>query len=395
MNHVQGTTNRYPARLLAAMVSSPETHHTDTLSDWLVLHHAPGIGAVTCQRLLAELGSPAAIRNATAGQLQSLGLGPQSIEALHSPDQAQLERELAWQESADNHIISLADSAYPSLLRQTNGPPPVLYAHGNHRLLDSLQLAIVGSRNPTPAGRQTAEDFARHLSQAGLVITSGLATGIDAAGHGGALAAGKPTIAVMGTGLDRVYPARHRDLAHRIAGQGVLVSEFPLGTEPRPGNFPQRNRIISGLSLGTLVVEAAIRSGSLISARCATEQGREVFAIPGSIHNPLARGCHALIRQGAKLVETARDILDELGPMAGAWVDETVTGEPDTDTDETLTLDDEYTQLLDYIGYDQTSIDALVTRSGLTPAEVSSMLLQLELGGHVASSPGGLYNRLK
>ena len=199
----------------------------------------------------------------------------------------------------------------------------------------------------------------------------------------------------MGTGLDRVYPARHRDLAHRIAGQGVLVSEFPLGTEPRPGNFPQRNRIISGLSLGTLVVEAAIRSGSLISARCATEQGREVFAIPGSIHNPLARGCHALIRQGAKLVETARDILDELGPMAGAWAAETVVGEPDTGTDETLTLDDEYTQLLDYIGYDQTSIDALVTRSGLTPAEVSSMLLQLELGGHVASSPGGLYNRLK
>jgi DNA processing protein len=378
------------------MASTAQTQYSDTLTDWLALHHAPGIGAMTCQRLLAELGSPAAIRRAPAGQLQSLGIGSQGIEALHAPDQAQLERALAWQEAPDNHIISLADSAYPALLRQIADPPAVLYAHGNPALLDSLQLALVGSRNPTPVGRQTAEDFARHLSLAGLVITSGLAAGIDAAAHSGALAAGKPTIAVMGTGLDRVYPARHRDLAHRIAAQGVLVSEFPLGTEPRPGNFPQRNRIISGLSLGTLVVEAAIRSGSLISARCATEQGREVFAIPGSIHNPLARGCHTLIRQGAKLVETAQDILDELGPLAGAWASAApAAGESGSIAAESRSLDADYVQLLDYIGYDQTSIDTLVTRSGLTPAEVSSMLLQLELGGHVASSPGGLYNRLK
>ena len=377
------------------MVYKTETHPTGTLSDWLVLHHAPGIGAVTCERLLAELGSPAAIRSSTADRLHSLGLEYRSIEALHAPDLAQLERELAWHESAENHIITLADSSYPSLLRQINDPPAVLYTHGDHELLNSLQLALVGSRNPTPVGRQTAEDFARHLSQAGLVITSGLAAGIDAAGHDGALALGKPTIAVMGTGLDRVYPAHHRDLAHRIAARGVLVSEFPLGTEPRPGNFPQRNRIISGLSLGTLVVEAAVRSGSLISARCATEQGREVFAIPGSIHNPLARGCHALIRQGAKLVETAQDILDELGPMAGAWASETAADETSLQPDEPRELDSEYTQLLEYIGYELTSIDELVTRSGLTPAEVSSMLLQLELGGHVASSTGGLYNRLK
>jgi DNA processing protein len=377
------------------MVSKSEAQPTGTLSDWLVLHHAPGIGAVTCERLLAELGSPAAIRSATANRLHSLGLQTRSIEALHAPDLAQLERELAWHESSDNHIITLADSSYPSLLRQINDPPAVLYTHGDHQLLNSLQLALVGSRNPTPVGRQTAEDFARHLSQAGLVITSGLAAGIDAAGHAGALAVDKPTIAVMGTGLDRVYPARHRDLAHRIAARGVLVSEFPLGTEPRPGNFPQRNRIISGLSLGTLVVEAAVRSGSLISARCATEQGREVFAIPGSIHNPLARGCHALIRQGAKLVETAQDILDELGPMAGAWASETAADETSLQPEEPRELDPEYAQLLEYIGYELTSIDKLVTRSGLTPAEVSSMLLQLELGGHVASSPGGLYNRLK
>ena len=374
---------------------TPQTGQT-TLTDWLALHHAPGIGAATCRRLLEALGNPAAVRRAPAGQLQSLGLAPQAIEALRTPAQAALERELAWQEAADNHIIGLDDRDYPALLRQIPDPPVVIYAHGDISLLDSLQLAVVGSRNPTPAGRQTAEDFARHLSLAGLVITSGLATGIDAAGHEGALKADRPTIAVMGTGLDRVYPARHRDLAHRIAARGVLVSEFPLGTEPRPGNFPQRNRIISGLSLGTLVVEAALRSGSLISARCATDQGREVFAIPGSIHNPLARGCHALIRQGAKLVETAQDILDELGPLAGAWAaaDPREAGSKDSAA-ETWSPDAEYRQLLDCIGYDPTSIDSLVSLSGLTPAEVSSMLLQLELGGYVASSPGGLYNRLK
>ena len=367
-----------------------------TLTDWLALHHAPGIGAATGRRLLEALGNPAAVRRAPAGQLQSLGLAQQAIEALRSPATAPLERELAWQEAADNHIIGLDHRAYPALLRQIPDPPVVIYAHGDISLLDSLQLAIVGSRNPTPAGRQTAGDFARHLSLAGLVITSGLATGIDAASHEGALGADRPTIAVMGTGLDRVYPARHRDLAHRIAARGVLVSEFPLGTEPRPGNFPQRNRIISGLSLGTLVVEAAIRSGSLISARSATEQGREVFAIPGSIHNPLARGCHALIRQGAKLVETAQDILDELGPLAGAWAAaDPLEAADDATAASAWSPDAEYIQLLDSIGYDPTSIDSLVSRSGLTPAEVCSMLLQLELGGYVASSPGGLYNRLK
>jgi DNA processing protein len=377
------------------MVSVPRAPHTGTLSDWLILHHAPGIGAATARRLLSALGEPAAIRSAPGGQLQSLGLRPDGIEALRNPDAAQLEQALAWQEAPDNHIIRLADSKYPALLRQIPDPPLLLYVHGDPDLLDSLQLAVVGSRNPTPSGRQTAEDFARHLSRAGLVITSGLAAGIDAAAHSGALAAGKPTIAVMGTGLDRVYPARHRDLAHRIAEQGALVSEFPLGTEPRPGNFPQRNRIISGLGLGTLVVEAAIRSGSLISARCATEQGREVFAIPGSIHNPLARGCHALIRQGAKLVETAQDILAELGPLAGAWAGATDSQLPDSAPEPAGELDAEYMQLLEYTGFDPTSVDTLVQRSGLTPAEVSSMLLQLELGGHIASSPGGLYNRLK
>jgi DNA processing protein len=256
-----------------------------------------------------------------------------------------------------------------------------------------MQLAMVGSRNPTPGGVRTASDFARHLAHAGLVITSGLALGIDAAGHAGALAAGQPTIAVMGTGLDRVYPGSHRELAHRIAAQGALVSELPIGAQPRPENFPRRNRIISGLSLGTLVVEAAQRSGSLISARCAAEQGREVFAIPGSIHNPLARGCHALIRQGAKLVETAEDVVNELGALALAGTLQEVASP--TPTDAAPRLDPEYAKLLDSIGFDPLPVDVLVATCGLTPAEVSSMLLQLELRGFVASSPGGLYNRLK
>jgi DNA processing protein len=255
-----------------------------------------------------------------------------------------------------------------------------------------MQLAMVGSRNPTPGGVRTATDFAAHLARAGLVITSGLALGIDAASHAGALEAGQPTIAVMGTGLDRVYPGSHRELAHRIAEQGALVSEFPVGSQPRPENFPRRNRIISGLSLGTLVVEAASRSGSLISARCAADQGREVFAIPGSIHNPLARGCHALIRQGAKLVETAGDVVNELGALALAGTLQEVANPAAA---EAPALDPEYATLLDAIGFDPVPVDVLVATCGLTPAEVSSMLLQLELRGFVASSPGGLYNRLK
>jgi DNA processing protein len=223
-----------------------------------------------------------------------------------------------------------------------------------------------------------------------------MALGIDAAGHQGALDAGSPTIAVMGTGLDRVYPARHRDLARHIAVTGALVSEFPPGTPPRAENFPRRNRIISGLSLGTLVVEAAIRSGSLISARYALEQGREVFAIPGSIHNPLARGCHHLIRQGAKLVETAQDIMDELGALASAIPGlDTVPARPPAEPETTQQLAEDYAQLLESIGFENTSVDKLVKTTHLTPAEVSSMLLQLEMNGYIAANPGGFYNRLK
>ncbi|MCK5382549.1 MAG: DNA-processing protein DprA [Gammaproteobacteria bacterium] len=376
-------------------MAGPLTVSADTLSDWLTLYHAPGVGAVTLHRLLESRSNPGDLPQLGTEQLRQLGLKQASIDALRQPDEAAIAQDLEWHEKPGNRIMCCRDPDYPALLLQIPAPPPLLYVHGDTAILGEPQLAMVGSRNPTGPGRQTAIDFARHLSAAGLVITSGLALGIDAASHQGALDAGGSTIAVMGTGLDRVYPARHRDLARRIAEQGALVSEFPVGTPPLAENFPRRNRIISGLSMGTLVVEAALRSGSLISARNAGEQGREVFAIPGSIHNPLARGCHHLIRQGAKLVETAQDVIDELGALAGACAEQPGARHPEEQSGQPRELDPEYLQLLDNIEFESTSIDQLVTRSGLTPAEVSSMLLQLEMSGYIASSHGGTYNRLK
>jgi len=378
------------------MVAPPRTGiQAETLTSWLALYHAPGIGPARFNRLLEIFGDPADILKTGRGQLHQFGLADSTIDALRQPDVQAIEHDLEWQAKPGNRIMTCQDTDYPALLQEISDPPPLLYIHGNIEVLQEPQLAMVGSRNPTAAGRQTAIDFARHLSTAGLVITSGMALGIDAAGHQGALDAGAPTIAVMGTGLDRVYPARHRDLARQIAQIGVLVSEFPPGTPPIAENFPRRNRIISGLSLGTLVVEAAIRSGSLISARYALEQGREVFAIPGSIHNPLARGCHHLIRQGAKLVETAQDIMDELGALAAALDRGVTTASPSGSRETTPQLDEDYAQLLESIGFENTSIDMLVKTTHLTPAEVSSMLLQLEMNGYIAANPGGFYNRLK
>lgn len=363
---------------------------SDQLRSWLALLRAPGIGAVTYIELLQEFPDP--------GRLSEPGIQARLPAAarhyLTAPDWSAVDRDLAWAAQPDNHILTWNDPAYPNLLRQIPDPPPLLFIHGDPHCLNFPQLALIGSRNPTPGGQATAHDFAAHLSRLGLTITSGLALGIDAASHRGALAGQGSTIAVMGTGLDRVYPACHRDLAHAIASQGgALVSEFPTGTPPKPENFPRRNRIISGLSLGTLVVEAALRSGSLITARHALEQGREVFAIPGSIHNPLARGCHALIRQGAKLVETATDILEELGPLV-AGLDAVMTDHPAQHPPPAPGKpSDDQAQLLDLMGYDLVSVDQLVDRSGLTAAAVSSMLLILELDGHVASRAGGRYVR--
>jgi DNA processing protein len=300
-----------------------------------------------------------------------------------------------WLEGENHHLIRLGDDAYPELLATIAGPPAQLYVNGNPEILHLPALAIVGSRNPTTGGAQNAFEFARHLGETGFCIVSGLAQGIDAAAHRGALAAGAPTVAFLGHGIDRVYPAVNRELARDIARRGALVSEFPLGTAPNRTLFPQRNRLISGLSLGTLVVEAARRSGSLITARLAAEQGREVFAIPGSIHNPLSRGCHQLIRQGAKLVEAADDIVTELATLAGHLL-QTMDEPPSHDPlpANSIDADEEYVKLVEAIGHDPVSTDELVERSGLTIDQVSSMLLILELEGKIEKLSGGRYSLL-
>ena len=297
-----------------------------------------------------------------------------------------------WAQAADNHLVTRGDDDFPELLAQIPRAPERLYVKGNVEFLHMPAIAIVGSRNPTEAGRRNAFEFARHLGGAGFCIVSGLAEGIDTAAHRGALDAGAATVAFLGHGIDRVYPAANHDLAHEIAARGALVSEFPLGTHPDRSLFPQRNRLISGLSLGTVVVEAARRSGSLITARCAGEQGREVFAIPGSIHNPLSRGCHKLIRQGAKLVETADDIVAELAPLSSHMLQSSLesTAKPSPAKHD----DGDYAHLRKFIGFDPVSIDELAENSGLTIDQVSSMLLILELEGEVESLSGGRYSLL-
>lgn len=359
----------------------------------LVLWRVPGIGPAHFNTLLERFGQAEAVLDAGPAALEPLGLPAKTLGALkaHDPDGAAAD--LRWLQAEGHHLLTPEAPAYPQRLRGIAQPPPILFVLGDPDTLSHPQLAMVGSRNPSPVGRDTAHDFAKHLAAAGLGITSGLAQGIDAASHEGALAAQGYTLAVTATGLDRVYPSENKALAHRIAESGALISEFPIGSGPRPGHFPRRNRLISALSLGTLVVEAAPHSGSLITARSANEQGREVFAIPGSIHNPMARGCHRLIREGAKLVETAEDILEELAPLlSAAHSDNTPISGAEAPAPE---LSPEYQYILDCMGYDPTPIDQLVERSGLTPEAVSSMLLILELQDKVASANGGCYIRLK
>lgn len=364
------------------------TETENRLRAWLILTLAPGIGPVTIARLRARFDTPEAVLAADRPALTAAGLSDAAVDALRAPDERAIDAALAWAAAPARHLLSLDDPAYPPLLRTIADPPPLLYVVGDPEVLARKQLAMVGTRNPTPAGRETAFDFARHLAGQGLVITSGLALGIDGAAHEGALAGGGLTIAVAGTGADRVYPARHRELAHKIAENGAIVTEFPLGTTPSPGHFPRRNRIISGMAVGVLVVEAALRSGSLITAREATEQGREVFAVPGSIHNPQARGCNALIRQGAKLVETARDIFEELGGFAGELP---VEEPPAPDAVLPPELDADYRKVLASIGHEPTAVDTVVERSGLTTDAVCSMLLVLELQGLIAATSSGHY----
>lgn len=367
----------------------------NSTESWLALLRAPGLSLQQYHNLLNIFGSPEKVLAAGAGNLDKLGLKADTVRAVLTPSAELIEPDLEWLQQDAHHVITYHDARYPELLRNIPAAPPVLFVRGDPDFLKLPQLAMVGSRTPTASGRKTAMEFASHLSQAGITITSGLARGIDAACHQGALQGVAGTVALVAHGLDIVYPAEHRKLAEDIMHNGAVVSEHPIGTEPLKAYFPRRNRIISGLSLGTLVVEAALNSGSLITAKHALEQGREVFAIPGSIHNPLARGCHQLIRQGAKLVETADDILEELAVCLPAEL--SCQAEPVGDAPHTnqspQALDPDHKKLLKCLAYEPVPIDELVNRSGFTASEVASMLLILELEGCVVSE-SGLYTRV-
>ena len=375
----------------------------NSLRSWLALTHVPNLGPVRIHSLLEAFDNPAVILSAGRSAWKEAGLSEKMIENLSAPDWDKVDADLKWLEQENTNILTLDDERYPPMLKNIPDAPPILYTLGQAEILKLPQIAIVGSRNPTHSGKDIAHDFAAYLTSMGLSVTSGMAMGIDAAAHQGALDSMKKspvghgfTVAVTGTGLDRVYPAIHRDLAHNIAENGVLISEYAPGTPPLPGNFPRRNRIISGLSMGVLVVEAAVQSGSLITARLAIEQGREVFAVPGSIHHPLAKGCHVLIRQGAKLVETAQHILEELGGFVEMLNEkDPATGlnkeNSQSETDSVFHVDDEYKEVLKCIGFEPTSVDKVVERSGLTADAVCSMLLVLELQGYVTALSGGYY----
>lgn len=364
---------------------------TQNYTDWLSLTQATGIGPSICNKLLLEFKSPKAILSSNHDTLRQFGLSDDSINSLLEPDQEQISKTLEWLNKTNRHLITYLDDDYPELLKSIHSPPVILFAVGQRQALGFLHIAIVGSRNPTSGGKRLAEDFASELSRAGLSICSGLALGIDYHSHLGALKAAGSTIAVLGNGLNSIYPARHKKIAHQIIENGLLLSEYLPSTKPNPGNFPRRNRIISGMSLGVLVVEAAKRSGSLITANYALEQGRDVFAIPGSIHNPLARGTNSLIKQGAKLVETTDDIIEELSPMANVALNRPTILE--VSQNGFSDLEPDYKLLLDSMGYEIVSVDRLVELTGLTAEVVSSMLLILELQGMIGSQHGGKYCR--
>ena len=360
----------------------------DELAAWLRLLETPRIGREAARQLLVRFGSPQAVLSASVAERRE-AIGPAQANAFVAPLDGfddLLERTWAWLQAPDaepRDAITLGDPRYPTPLLESADPPLLFYAQGRIELLQAPALAVVGSRNPTPQGRSNAQNFASVLSRAGLTIVSGLAIGVDGAAHEGALEGPGSTIAVVGTGLDLVYPRRHLALARRIARDGLLVSEFPIGTPSLAAHFPQRNRIIAGLAQGTLVIEAALQSGSLITARLAAESGREVFAIPGSIHSPQSQGCHALLKQGAKLVERADDVLEELQLPAAlatpvAERTEPLPGNP----------------LLDAMGFDPITLDALVARTGWPAAELNTQLLGLELEGRVARLPGQLFQRI-
>ncbi len=362
-------------------------HLEDELAAWLRLTLTPGLGGQAQRTLLQTFGLPQVIFKAGGSELRA-AIGDKLATLLASHDaEADITTALNWASEPGNHLIPLGSTAYPRTLLDSADPPALLYAKGNIELLQQPMLSVVGSRNATRQGELDAEAFSSHLSAAGLTIVSGMALGIDAAAHRGGLKGRGSTIAVIGTGIDRIYPARNAELARQIAADGLIISEFPLGIGPLAHHFPRRNRIIAGLGQGCLVVEAADRSGSLITARLAAEAGREVFAIPGSIHSALSHGCHRLIRQGAKLVESANDILEEL-----AW-ESVVNPIPSVDL-ETTPLSDEELNLINVLGNSPCDLETLVTQTGLTPDALLAMLLPMELDGRIASLPGGRYQKL-
>jgi len=365
---------------------------TDALRAWLILLRTPGLGLATLRERLATHGDAVAALAHLRGSPTGLGEGAGAW--LKQPDEARLAADLAWLAQPGHRLLCSTDADFPPLLEHIPQPPAALFVAGDAGLLLHPQVAIVGARGATAGGLAHARRFAAALAQAGFVVTSGMADGVDGAAHAAALAANAPTIAVVGTGPDRVYPRKHQALAQAIASRGALVSEFPPGTAPRADHFPRRNRLIAGLSLGTLVIEAGLQSGSLITARLAGEQGREVFALPGSVHNPLARGCHRLIREGVRLVEEPAELIDALTPAARALGVELAVRLADTPAPEAAvrpTADPEHRRLRQALGHDPATLDELVTRTGLQPAALSSMLLMLELDGQVESLPGNRY----
>ena len=380
-------------------MNAPDRSDTETLA-WLTLLRTPALGSAGLRSLVTRAGSAAAVLDGVEDLRREFSIDPATLAWLRTPDAARIDADAAWL-AGGRRLLTWLDPDYPALLREAGTAPAALFVDGDVGSLWLPQIAIVGARSATAGGLANARSFATHLAAAGLTVTSGLADGVDAAAHAAALDAGSATIAVMGTGPDLIYPRRQAALAERIRGHGALVTEFPPGVQARPDHFPRRNRIIAGLSLGVLVVEASVQSGSLITARLAGDQGREVFALPGSIHNPLARGCHQLIRQGARLVETAAEIVEELAPLARALGDrlrahlaDPAPAHPAAPvTAPAQARDADYTKVLAALGHDPVSLDELALRTGLGVAALSSMLLLLELEGEVDSSGGGRYQR--
>lgn len=386
---------RYGGPTLADMEAEKE------LRSWLILLRAPGVGGAMLRGLLQQAGSAHAACAGIRGYRERVRLEPAALGWIERPDQARLDADIAWLAEAGHCLLRCTEADFPPQLETIASPPAALFVAGDPALLLMPQVAIVGARSATAPGLATARDFARAFSRAGLVVTSGMADGIDGAAHAGALEAEAATIAVVGTGPDMVYPRKHRELAAKIIKSGAIVSEFPPGTEARPDHFPRRNRLIAGLALGTLVIEAGLQSGSLITARLAAEAGREVFALPGSIHNPLAKGCHRLIREGARLIETAAEVIEALSPGAQALGADLKARLDAADAPASASIvaagrsqDPDYTALLAALEDAPVTLDELVERTGLGAAAVSSMLLLLELEGSVAPAGNGRWQRL-